>query len=60
MREYKIIHYAKDNERVIIKKKDDEIWYLSPEKVWTRKPERAKRYFHKDEAVGILVTIKMQ
>lgn len=59
MREYKIAHFPRENERAIMRVNEDDVWWLAPEKVWTKKKERAKRYFHESEAISNLAIIKM-
>jgi hypothetical protein len=58
MREYKINHYSKQNEWVIIRKYDNETQYLSPEKIRTRNKEWAKRFYYEEDAVGVLISIR--
>lgn len=58
MWDYKINHYSKDNERMIIRKNDNEIRYLSPEQIWTRKKERAKKFFHEEDAISAFISIR--
>ena len=58
MWEYKINHYSKENERVIIKENDNETRYLSPEQIRTRKKKRAKKFFHEEDAVSAFISIR--
>lgn len=58
-RDYRIAHFPIENERAIMRQNEDEIWWLSPEKIWTKKKERAKRFFHESEATSALSIIKM-
>lgn len=58
-RDYKIAHFPRENERAIMRVYEDDTWWLSPEKIWTKKKERARRFFHESEATSALSIVKM-
>jgi hypothetical protein len=60
MREYRIAHFPKENERSIFRQSGDRIQRLSSQKVWTKEKQRAKRYLHEQDCVSALITTKMQ
>ena len=60
---HRIAHFLSENERAIKKEVEDrELWLSNDhgERMRTPKKERAKRFFHKDEAESALVIIKMK
>lgn len=60
---YNIVHFLPENEWAIKKEKEETEVRLTNdhgERMWTPKKERAKRFFHKDEAESALVLIKMK
>lgn len=60
---YNIAHFLPENERAIQRKVEERTLWLTNdhgERMWTPKKERAKRFFHQEEAESALVLIKMK
>lgn len=60
MWEYNIAYFRRENERAIMRRNEEEVRRLSPDKIRTKKKQRAKRFFHEDTARSALVLIRMQ
>ena len=58
MREYKIWHYPRENERIIYRTDGDTAQYFTSQKLWASDKKQAKRFLHQQEAVSALVIIK--
>ena len=62
-RDYKIVHFLKENERSIKKESEEgEFWFGRDHDqwIWTPHEKRAKRFFHKGSAESALVIAKMK
>lgn len=58
MREYKIVHFSKENERDIKKSNEEQELRLCPDNSWSKNVNTARRFLHEDSAVGAFITIR--
>ena len=55
-----IAHYPKSREYAIMRVSEDDAQWLSSKDKWTSEQKRARRFYHKDSAEGVLVLCKIQ
>lgn len=58
MREYKIVHFSKGNERAIKKSNGEQELRLCPDNSWSKNGNTARRFLYEDSAVGAFITIR--